>query len=152
MSAWLYRVVNPIAIRALESRWHRFLSANTLVLHYRGRRSGRSLVTPVSYHERDGVLHCFAGPEHQWWRNLAGGNSFEVTLRGQRIVARASVAQGTGPAMVQALGDFLRAVPRDAPYSGVRLDDAGNPVPEDLEHASGRLVHVRIEPAPGSGG
>lgn len=151
MSAWLYRLINPGAVRALESRWHRVLSGNTLVLHYRGRRSGRRLVTPVSYHEQGGALHCFAGPDHLWWRNLEGGYQFEVTLRGRRIGARAIIARGPGEPMVKALDAFLRAVPRDAPHSGVRLDGAGNPLAEDLERAAARLVHVRIDPIPPSG-
>lgn len=155
VSVTYYRVVNPLVTAVLGSPFHRLLSSNTLILHFRGRRSGRRYRTPLSYHERHGILHCFAGVDHRWWRNLEAGEPVEVTLRGRRLCGVPAVTPRDQPAAVaQALADFLRAVPRDAPHSGVRLDGNGEPLAGDLRRAVPRHVHVAIrlsDSAAGSG-
>lgn len=130
----------------LRSPLHPLLSGNTLLLNYRGRRSGRALRTPVSYHERAGELHCFAGLDHLWWRNLEGAEAVSVVVRGRRFEARPRVTRDAPELLIPRLREFLRAVPRDAPHSGVRLDRDGEPVAADLAAAAPRLVHVALEP------
>ncbi len=144
MSRGLYRVLNPLVSRLLVSPLHRLLSGNTLLLHYRGRRSGRELTTPVSYHLDDGVAHCFADRHHHWWRNLAPTQPIEVTLGGRRRAATAEVYTEGDVASRRALEAFLTAVPRDARHAGVRLDPRGRPRAEDVAGAVPRLVHVLI--------
>ncbi len=151
MSQGVYRVLNPLVSRLLASPLHRLLSGNTLLLHYRGRRSGRPYTTPVSYHLDEGVVHCFAAREHRWWRNLVPPQPIEVTLQGTRQTAVAEVDEEGGAASQRALHAFLTAVPRDARHAGVRLDPGGEPVAEDVAAAVTRLVHVTIRIDPRSG-
>lgn len=144
MSRLFYRIVNPLVSTLLRSPFHGTLSGNTLLLEYRGRRSGRFFRTPVSYCELDGVLHCFAGTSHRWWRNLAAGEPVDVVLRGRRVTMMPAVNADDREVIVARLRDFLRAVPRDAPHSGVRLLDDGEPDAGDLETAADRHVHVLL--------
>ena len=147
MSRLFFRIVNPLVSAVLRSPFHRVLSGNTLLLEYRGRRSGRFFRTPVSYCELDGALHCFAGTGHRWWRNLAAGQPVTVVLRGRRLAATATVNTDDHARIADRLGEFLRAVPRDAPHSGVRLDERGEPHAGDLLEAAPGHVHVLLTPS-----
>jgi hypothetical protein len=142
VSRLFYRIVNPLVSGVLRSPFHGVLSGNTLLLEYRGRRSGRFFRTPVSYCEVGGALHCFAGTSHRWWRNLAGGEPVTVVLRGRRLIMTPTVNVDDRQRIAARLRDFLLAVPRDAPHSGVRLDERGQPDAADLIEAADRHVHV----------
>jgi hypothetical protein len=144
VSRLLYRLVNPLVSGILRSPLHGLLSSNTLLLEYRGRRSGRLFRTPVSYCEIDGDLHCFAGSGHRWWRNLADGEPIAVVLRGRRLTMAPLVNRDDRELTAARLRDFLIAVPRDAPHAGVRLDEHGHPHPGDIRHAAAHHVHVRL--------
>ena len=50
------------------------MSSNTLLLEFRGRKSGRALSTPISYHVDEGSDHCFTNRNFGWWRNLTTQN------------------------------------------------------------------------------
>lgn len=146
MSRLLYRLINPVVAGVLRSPLHPLLSGNTLLLHYRGRRSGRAYHTPVSYHEHDGEINCFAGREHHWWRNLQQAESVSLRLRGHWLDAVPRVTADAPELLIPRLRDFLRAVPRDAAHSGVRLDRSGEPLAADLAAAAPALVHVALRP------
>lgn len=73
------RVINPV-MRRLVARG--VAGHAVLVLHYVGRRSGRSFSTPAGYHVIDGRLYVFTNSP--WRHNFAGGAPIEVTLAGQR--------------------------------------------------------------------
>ena len=80
--AALLRIVNPVLRTVLQSPLHRALSSGLMLLHVRGRKSGRVYVFPVGRYELDGQLVASAGGA--WRRNLAGGAKLEVTLDGRR--------------------------------------------------------------------
>lgn len=151
MSRLFYRLVNPVVAAVLRSPCHGLQSGNTLLLEYRGRRSGRFFRTPVSYCEIDGAVHCFAGTSHRWWHNLADGDPVIVVLRGRRQRMIPVVSRDDPERIASRLRDFLIAVPRDAPHAGVRLDAHGEPHPGDLLEAARDHVHVRLTGAAGAG-
>ena len=71
LPAALLRMVNPVLRTVLQSRLHRALSRELMLLHVTGRRSGRVYVFPVGRYELDGQLVASAGGA--WRRNLVGG-------------------------------------------------------------------------------
>lgn len=90
----LVRVANPVVRRLLGSRLHRPLSGAVLVLHLRGRRSGRTYDIPVGYaREQDGALRVLS--DSPWRVNLRGGADVEVTLQGRRPM-RATIEEDPG--------------------------------------------------------
>ena len=145
MSNALYALLNPVVKSLLRSRLHGLMSSNTMLLEFRGRKTGNTYVTPVSYHETDGRLHCFTDRESKWWRNLQSGDEVTLTLRGTRRIGKPTVLDDGSDRVAEALRDFLIASPRDASHSGVALDDDGRPRPSDVAEASKRLVFVSIE-------
>ena len=59
MSKALYSLINPVVKVILRSPLHGLMSRNTILLEFKGRKSGKIYSTPVSYHDTDGALHCF---------------------------------------------------------------------------------------------
>ena len=96
----------------LRSPVHGLLSRSVLLLTFRGRRSGRWFTTPVQYAARDGELVVVPGnaPRKQWWRNLRGGASVRVRLRGRDLDADAELVEGA--AADRALATYLERFPR----------------------------------------
>jgi len=145
MSNMLYRVINPIVKGLLRSPLHGVMSKNTLLLEFKGRRSGRTLSTPVSYHTKGGHVHCFSSKDYPWWRNLVDADSVALTLRGRRVIGKPSVTIDEPEIMKAALTEFLTAVPRDAAHAGVALDENERPVERQVAKAVAGLVYISIE-------
>jgi len=117
-----------------------------MLIHYRGRRSGRAFVLPVSY-ARDGEeLIAFAGRESKWWRNLEDGPVVELRIAGRMQRARARVETRDSAVIRADLMTFLTAVPRDAMPAGVKLEADGTPNAADVAAAAEVLTAVRLRP------
>ncbi len=144
MSQMLYRVINPPITWLLKSPLHGVMSSNTLIVEFKGRRSNRIMSTPVSYHRSGHLLHSFTSRQGIWWRNLESGEVARLLVQGQWHIAQPQVILGVADIEV-ALDQFLRAVPRDASHSNVRLEKDGSPRPVDVQRASGELVLLKFK-------
>ena len=144
MASKLYSFLNPFVKVLLRSPLHGLLSQNTMLLEFTGRKSGRKYVTPVSYYEGGGRVHCFAARDSAWWRNLIEPAPVRTWRRRQWFqgTARAELEPSE---MLPTMRAFLTAVPRDAPFAGVRLNAEGRPREDDLVAAIQRLALVTIE-------
>ena len=145
MSEALYAVINPVVKFILRSPLHGLMSGNTLLLEFRGRRSGKTYLRPVSYNAVDGHVHCFTERKSNWWRNLMQAEEVGLTLQGRRIVGKPAVLADGSTRVQEALHDFLIATPRDASHAGVAFDTDGRPIASDVAEASKRLVFLSIE-------
>ena len=82
------KVLNPVLRTVLGSPLHG-VASTFMVLHVRGRRTGRVYDVPVGRHELDGRLMTFGGGA--WKVNLRGGADLEVTIDGRRRAAHAEL-------------------------------------------------------------
>ncbi|HVN10904.1 MAG TPA: nitroreductase/quinone reductase family protein [Kineosporiaceae bacterium] len=78
----LVTLFNPVVRGLLASPLHRVADGALLVLHLRGRRTGRRYDIPVGYVDLDGRLVVVT--QHAWRVNLRGGADVEITHRGRR--------------------------------------------------------------------
>ena len=111
----LLRLANPVVRGLLDSPAHRLLSGRLLVLEYRGRRSGRTFRIPLRYAAtRDGSLVAIAvEPDRKlWWRSFATSDRATLTLRGGRVEAHGTLAEGR--AREAALDAYVARWPRSA--------------------------------------
>ena len=67
-----------------------------------------------------------------------------VTIKGKRHPVTPEVEAENSEIKGQALGHFLRAVPRDAPHSGVSLDTNGDPNVGDIKRVISDMVYFRL--------
>jgi hypothetical protein len=148
MSKMLYKMINPPITLLLKSPIHSVISSNTLVVEFRGRRSRKTMTTPISYHhaEGDGSIHCFTAKANIWWRNLRGVESVRLLIKKQWITVTPEILEDGQETVALSLDAFLRAVPRDAAHSNVRLDANGAPNALDIQGAIGKLVLLKFRP------
>ena len=143
MSA-LYKWINPPVKCLLKSRFHALMSSNTLLLEFVGRKSGRALSTPISYHLEGSTAHCFTNRSFVWWKNLTNGQAVTLTIAGKTIESVPSVITDDTETKEAALASFLRAVPRDAAHAGVQLDREGTPNAEDIQRVAPDMVYLKF--------
>jgi hypothetical protein len=86
---WLMKLINPVTRRLLKSPLHSRVDGALLLLHYRGRRTGRRYTVPVGYHWINGHLSLLTNSG--WRHNFEGGRNLEVTYRGRRQPAHAQL-------------------------------------------------------------
>lgn len=79
--------VNPL----LHSPLHFLLSSQVLLISVTGRKTGKTYTTPVQYRREGDSLIIFTQRQRKWWRNLQGGASVTLWLRGQSVIGDASI-------------------------------------------------------------
>jgi hypothetical protein len=110
----------------------RFAGKRLVTLYIVGRKSGRRYAVPVAYTQLGGSL--LVGSQFRWARNLRTGETVEIRLAGKRRPARVqALTDQTG--VVEHLAMMARDNHQFAKFNRIRLDQKGEPVPEDLELA-----------------
>ena len=145
--AALMRLVNPV-VRRLISSGRGPAGGQLILLHYTGRRSGRQFDIPVGYQLIAGTPTVFTNS--RWRHNFSGGRDIEMTRRGRRRAARATLVDD--PAIVAQVYDDLFSqfgVKAAQRRLGIRVNVDRNPTREELEEAVRRcgLSLVRLEEA-----
>lgn len=83
------RVQNPFMKWLLRSPLHGMVSGMYLLITFTGRKSGTVYTTPVQYHRDGQRLVIVTSRAYQWWKNLEGGATVRLRLRGQDQTGRA---------------------------------------------------------------
>ncbi len=87
----MIRIANPILVRILRSRLHGLVDEHLLLLHFRGRKTGRNYTVVAGHRTIDGRPAILT---NSGWRfNFRGGAPVEVTLRGERRGGRADLVE-----------------------------------------------------------
>ena len=126
----------------LRSPLHGLVSKTVLLITFTGRKSGKTYTTPVSYSQTGDQVNIFTHAD--WWKNMRGGTSVALRIRGQEFQGRAEPIAEDKQAITAGLAAHLRKVPSDARYYGVTFDGQGNPRAEEVEKAVQTVVMVRV--------
>jgi deazaflavin-dependent oxidoreductase (nitroreductase family) len=135
---------NPFMTWLLKSPLHGFISRSTMLITVTGRRSGRSITTPVNYQRRGNTLWVISHRQRTWWRNLREGAEVTLLLGGKDITGSAKVIEEE-TAVAQSLFEYYSLAPGLAKYVGIGLDEASLPARKDCRQAAGKLVTIRID-------
>ena len=143
---WLYRTLNPVMKALLRSPLHRIASGSIALLHFRGRKSGRDFVTPLSYTRENDTVRFLSAHSTRWWMNLRG-DAIPVSIEIAREThsGKARLLDGDSEPLREGVRRFLTALPRDARVYGIKLDADRRPVEESLAKAAPELVLVEVE-------
>jgi hypothetical protein len=125
----------------------RLVGKRLITVYLVGRKSGRHYAIPVAYTRRNTTL--LIGTQFAWARNLRTGEPVHIRLAGKRRSADVHVvADETG--VVEHFASMARDSHQFAKFNNIRLDQRGNPRPDDLHRAWGplalRLISVRVRP------
>ena len=108
------------------------LSANLMLISYTGRKTGKAYRQPVSYAREGEVLLTPGGG--RWTRNLAGGRTARIRLRGRDLPARAELV--TDAAEVERLLGVIAAEnPRASRFIPIPRRADGRLDPDALDAA-----------------
>lgn len=139
MSRLLSALANAMPRLVLAGPAHRLMSSRYATLHFTGRKTGRNYHVPVAYRSDQGRL--VVSTDSAWWRNIADGRAFTITLRGQRLDAAATLLDHDES--VQALRALVK-VPGYTKAAGIPR--AGDEVAEtDLVRAASERVVLAID-------
>ena len=139
-------LLNPVMRSLLRSPLHGVASDNIAILHFRGRRSGRWLDTPLSYMREGDKVRLLSNTSTRWWHNLRGGPvEVQLEIQCSRFTGRATLHEGDSEAARAGIRKFIAAVPRDAKVYGLALDGNRQLVESSLAERISDLALVEIE-------
>ena len=114
-----------------------------MLITFTGRRTGRVYTTPVRYLERGDAVWVFTSLETKWWRNLRGGATVSLRIRGEERPYRTEVLTDAPDEIRSALAVFLAQFPQDMPYYEIAPGPDRRPSDRDLEKAVAGTVWIR---------
>jgi hypothetical protein len=142
----LYKTLNPVMTALLRSPLHSIASGSIALLHFRGRKSGREFVTPLSYVRENGTVCFLSAHSTRWWMNLREeGVPVSIEIARETYTGKARLWDGDSEELRKRVRRFLCALPRDAKVYGIKLDESRRPVEESLAKAAPELVLVEVE-------
>jgi hypothetical protein len=101
-------VANALVTTILRSRWHKMRSDHLLLLTFTGRKSGKEYTTPLRYTQEGETLRVEI--IYPWWKNLVGGATVHVLLRGEVRTGTTEVCPNEGKVGGVAVKIHLRIV------------------------------------------
>jgi deazaflavin-dependent oxidoreductase (nitroreductase family) len=138
------KLSNPVIILLLRSPLHGILSRSTMLITVKGKKSGKAYTTPVNYLRQGDVLYTLSSRDRSWWRNLRGGAAVTLFLQGKEVTGKGTVIEDDR-GVAEALTTYLQLAPQYARYLGIRMDEQGNPLDQDLIEKARSRVMVRID-------
>jgi len=139
-------VIPPFVNHAMKlilcSPVHGMISKNIMQITFTGRKSGKTYTTPVSYSQQGNQVFVFS--HATWWKNLRGGATVTLRIRGQDFQGLAEPVAEDKQAVAAGLMAHLRKVPSDARYYSVTFDDHRSPRAEEVEKAAQTVVVICI--------
>jgi hypothetical protein len=133
---------NPFMEWLLKSPLHGMLSGNTMIVYFKGQKSGRNYHVPVGYLCMGNTLLTVSSRQRTWWRNLRCGAAITVLMKGKMVPAHACAIEDDA-GVAQGLKAFLKENPRVASVLKVSVGVDGQPETESLQQAVKESVIVR---------
>ncbi len=142
----LYKALNPVMTALLRSPLHGIASGTIALLHFRGRKSGREFVTPLSHVRENGTVCFLSAHSTRWWMNLREeGVPVSIEIARETYTGKARLWDGDSEDLRKRVCRFLCALPRDAKVYGIKLDESRRPVEASLAKVAPELVFVEVE-------
>lgn len=146
---FMYKIINPTFNLLLRTPLHGLMSERLLLLSFTGRSSGKRYTMPVAYAQQGDTL--LIATQSRWWKNLVGGATVQVWLRGRNRNGTSEVITDEA-GLSDAYRLLLPQWPRFSDIMGVTLDANGQPRPEEVRRSrENGFVVVRVALAPERG-
>ena len=127
----------------INSPLHPLLGGSFAVITVEGRKTGRQYSTPVNVTQTGDGFTVVSLRSRTWWRNLRGGRLAQLRVSGKRYTVCGEVLERREE-VIDGLARYFQEHPSYARHFGVRLDDGGQPVKDDLERVAGERVMIRL--------
>jgi deazaflavin-dependent oxidoreductase (nitroreductase family) len=137
---------NPIMKWLIASPLHFFVSKNTMLITYTGRKSGKTYSTPINYLRDGNHLYATSRRERVWWRSLRDGSPVRLLVQHKEIRAVPRLYEQQAEVEAQ-LYAYFKLAPKLARYYQVGLESSGMPKAEDIARAAASVVVVEFNVA-----
>ncbi|MHB2020078.1 MAG: PNPOx family protein [Candidatus Xenobia bacterium] len=128
-----HNVFNPMMKFMLSSPLHGATSGFMMVMCTKGRKSGRAIDVPVSYHVLDGVVTAFSsGP---WVGNIRNSTPFEVWYKGKRVSATADIVDDPDQVAAALHRVYTEIGNLNAPRFGFKITGSDTPSIDQFKQA-----------------
>ena len=134
MNFWF--LVNPFVVLLARSPLHFIISNQVLVIQFKGRRSGKSYLVPVSYHEHESSYTCVTLRSNIWWRNLKDISHTRIWLQGKLTDVQIDLEFNNDQIVEKTLRDLVTNNKVDAYFAKIKLNKDGSPDLDDLSNAA----------------
>ena len=133
MNLWF--LINPVVAFLARSPLHFLISHQVLVIQFKGRKSGKQYLVPVSYHEHESSYTCVTLRSNIWWRNLKEVSHTKIWLKGKLKNAQIDLEFNNDQIVESTLRDLVTNNRVDAYFAKIKLNKDGSPDSDDLIHA-----------------
>lgn len=106
-------IANPINKAILRSPLHGLMSKSTMLITFRGRKSGKTYTTPVEYHRVGQSITVYSWQNRSWWKNLRGGAPVTLRVRGKDLSGTADIVPASAAEIVAGLQAMYPTFPYD---------------------------------------
>jgi hypothetical protein len=134
--------VNKVLGALLRSPLHGLLSKDILLVTFTGRKSGKTITTPVTYTQSGDALLVFTSSP--WWKNLRGGAPVRLQLRGREVAGVAQVSEDLATVERETRAYLARKGLKNARMIGLSLDPVREPTEAELREAIKDRVAIYI--------
>jgi hypothetical protein len=132
----LWRLINPFVALLARSPLHFLISHQLLVVSFKGIKSGKSYLIPVSYHKHDYNYTAVTLRSNVWWKNLKKGSTTQIWLKGKLVQADIQLEFVDNDLVADTLTDLVTNNSIDAFFAKIKLNKDGSPNQEDLTKAA----------------
>ena len=133
MNLWF--LINPFVALLARSPLHFIISHQLLVIQFKGRKSGKQYLVPVSYHEHESSYTCVTLRSNIWWRNLKEVSHTKIWLKGTLKNAQIDLEFNNDQIVESTLRDLVTNNRVDAYFAKIKLNKDGSPDSDDLIQA-----------------
>ena len=133
MNLWF--LINPVVAFLARSPLHFLISHQVLVIQFKGRKSGKQYLVPVSYHEHESSYTCVTLRSNIWWRNLKEVSHTKIWLKGTLKNAQIDLEFNNDQIVESTLRDLVTNNRVDAYFANIKLNKDGSPDSDDLIQA-----------------
>ena len=139
---FVFRLLNPVMKGILKSPLHTVISDKILIFSFKGRITGIDYSTPVSYYQENSTILCFT--HAAWWKNFVDDAPVRLWIRGTEFQGVATPIPEDRDKKVIGLGKLLSAVPSDARFYNVTMDDQGKLNQAELNRAADEATMIEV--------
>ena len=134
MNLWF--LINPVVAFLARSPLHFLISHQVLVIQFKGRKSGKQYLVPISYHEHESSYTCVTLRSNIWWRNLKEVSHTQIWLKGSLNDVQIDLEFNNDQVVESTLRDLVTNNKVDAYFANIKLHKDGTPHSDDLSQAA----------------
>ncbi len=135
------KLYNGFTGAVLRSRFHGMMSGSTLLISVTGRKSGKTITTPVNYVQAGNEIIITSDQEKTWWLNLRENKTAIILLKEQEHHCIAQLME-SAEEFLPYLEKYFTGLPAAAKYLHVIRSADGTFEKDSLLKASAGRVMV----------